>query len=113
MIYQYKMVQMPVNVVVQHPTEKSSAAADRLESLANEYAKQGWEFYRIDTVNIAVKPGCLARLLGRQTETAPYSIVTFRKVRTIAALPKPDDSAMLPLPSVGDMVDEEIDWPDL
>lgn len=113
MIYQYKMTQIPSNFVVQDSSGNSSVAADRLEKLANDYAKQGWEFYRIDTVNVSVKPGCWGGLLGRRAETAPYCIVTFRKELKIATLPRQSDDANLPLPSVGDMADEEIDWPDL
>ena len=113
MTYQYKMTQIPSNFVTQDSSGNSPVAADRLEKLANDYAKQGWEFYRIDTVNVSVKPGCLAGLLGRRVESAPYCIVTFRKERRIATLPKVDEAANLPVPSVGDMLDEEIDWPDL
>lgn len=113
MIYQYKMVQIPTTFVVRDANGDNTLASDQLEKLANGYAKQGWEFFRIDTVNILVKPGCLAGLLGQRVQTEPYCIITFRKELKITALPKQDEAANLPFPSVGDMADEEIDWPDL
>jgi hypothetical protein len=35
-------------------------AAYYLQTIANEYAAQGWEFYRVDTIGVVVEPGCLA-----------------------------------------------------
>ncbi len=113
MIYQYKMTQIPVNFAVQNAKGESPVAADRLEKLANDYAKQGWEFYRIDTVNVSVKRGCLAALMGRSADTAPYCIVTFRKEQKITALPKQEAGANLPFPSLDAITDESEDWPSL
>lgn len=113
MIYQYKMSQIPVNFALQDANCESPLPATRLEKLVNDYAKQGWEFYRIDTINVSVKRGCLGSLLRRPAETAPYCLVTFRKEQKITALPKPEAGASLPFPSLDAITDESEDWPSL
>lgn len=77
--YQYKMVQIPPNIAVKAKDYRESEAADYLEELANHYASQGWEFYRVDEVGVVVKPGCLGSLFGRQVEYLTYYVVTFRR----------------------------------
>ena len=57
----------------------ASEVSAQLESTINEYAKQGWEFYELDEVNIAVSPGCLASLFGSKTEYTKFDQVIFRK----------------------------------
>jgi hypothetical protein len=46
----------------------------------NHYAGQGWELYTICDVNIEVKPGCIAGLLGAKTEYVRYDQVIFRRL---------------------------------
>ncbi len=50
-----------------------------MQTLANEYAAQGWEFYRVDTIGVVVQPGCLASLFGAQRTVTEYYVVTFRR----------------------------------
>ena len=47
--------------------------------MANQYTAQGWEFFRVDTVGVAVQPGCLAALLGQRQVVINYYVVTFRR----------------------------------
>jgi hypothetical protein len=79
MVYQYRMVQVPPTIVVKDKSQQGSAAANYLQSIANQLAGEGWEFYRVDTVGIADKPGCLASLLGAQQTVVQYYVITFRK----------------------------------
>jgi hypothetical protein len=51
----------------------------QLQALINQYASQGWEFYSLDNVDIEVRPGCLASLLGAKTSYITYNQVIFRK----------------------------------
>jgi len=43
------------------------------------YSKQGWEFYRVDTIGMIEKPGCLAALFGARAGNFDYYVVTFRR----------------------------------
>lgn len=78
MAFTYKMVQVPPNIVVKKG-EGSQAAAQYLEQVAGDMAKQGWEFYRVDSIGVAEQPGCLMGLLGQKTEWVQYYVMTFRR----------------------------------
>lgn len=76
--YEYKMAQLPQTFWFKQDTGKEVALY--LEGLAKQYGAQGWEFYRIDSVGVAVPAGCLAKLLGAQVESVRhYNVVTFRR----------------------------------
>jgi len=82
---QYKMVQIPPNVVLSagkmfgRAPDPSEVAARYLESIVNEHARQGWEFLRVDTIGVRTEPGCLAGLFGARSTDANYYVVTFRR----------------------------------
>lgn len=78
MPYQYRMVQVPPNISVRG-VERGQEAAQYLQNLVNEQAGQDWEFYRVDTIGVEVRPGCLMALLGRRAEYTQYFVVTFRR----------------------------------
>lgn len=78
MTYEYKMMQVPPTIVVKEKGWRGQEAAYYLESLVNEQAAKGWEFYRVDAVGVAIKPGCLAGLLGVKETLREYYVVTFR-----------------------------------
>jgi hypothetical protein len=79
-MYQYKMVQVPPNIEVKVKNTGTEAAA-YLESIANQYAEQGWEFYRVDSVGVQIKPGCVESLFGKKADFSTYYVITFRKPR--------------------------------
>lgn len=81
MAYEYKMVQVPPNIVVKAKEQQGNEAAYYLQSMANEQATQDWEFYRVDTVGVITAPGCLASLLGAKQTLIEYYVVTFRKAK--------------------------------
>ena len=78
--YRYKMVQIPPNIEVSAGSSTRGKAASYLESIVNEYAVDGWEFYRVDTIGVVVPPGCLGGLLGMPTTHTNYYVVTFRRL---------------------------------
>lgn len=78
-MYQYKMVQVPPSIEVQAKQHKGNEAAAYLEGVVNTYAKDGWEFYRVDAIGVNVKPGCIASLLGQKEVLHTYYVVSFRK----------------------------------
>jgi methylphosphotriester-DNA--protein-cysteine methyltransferase len=79
MAYEYRMVQIPPTITVKASEHQGNEAAQYLQAVANEQAAQGWEFYRVDTVGVLSKPGCLASLLGGKAAVIEYFVVTFRK----------------------------------
>lgn len=79
MKYEYKMVQIPPTIEIKAKEEKGNEAAVYLETLANKFAEERWEFWRVDTVGISTKPGCLGGLTGAKGETLQYFVVTFKR----------------------------------
>jgi hypothetical protein len=78
-MYKYKMVQIPPNIAVQMKAHKGNEAAAYLESIVNEYASDGWDFQRVDSIGVQVQPGCLDALSGKKVEDSSYYVITFRK----------------------------------
>jgi hypothetical protein len=79
MAYRYEMVQLPPNIQISASGQKGNEAAVYLQNVVNEKAKTGWEFYRVDTIGVATKPGCLDGLLGKKEELTNFYVVTFRQ----------------------------------
>ena len=77
--YEYRMVQLAPTISVAAGKQKGDEAAGYLYSIVDENAKQGWEFYRVDTIGVVTKPGCLAGLGGAKETAFEYYVATFRK----------------------------------
>ncbi|MDT4966579.1 MAG: hypothetical protein QOJ64_1316 [Acidobacteriota bacterium] len=77
--YEYKMIQIPPTITVKAKEYRGNEAAFYLESITNEQASQGWEFYRVDTVGVLTEPGCLGALFGGKQAAIEYYVVTFRR----------------------------------
>jgi len=56
MQYQYKVV--PIEFSIKE-SQSPALASQKQEHLISMWAEQGWEYVRMDTINIAVKGGCL------------------------------------------------------
>jgi hypothetical protein len=65
MAYVYRMVQFPPNIAAT-PGQEGEVAA-YLESTVNAHAKQGWEFYSVETIGLPARNG-----------RPEYSVITFR-----------------------------------
>jgi hypothetical protein len=78
-MYEYKMVQIPPNIAVDMKKHKGNEAAAYLESVVNKYAQQGWEFYRVDSIGVALQAGCFGSLRGQKEDNNQYYVITFRK----------------------------------
>lgn len=77
--YQYRMVQI-APTVLSKGTSQDQAAANYLQQIVNENARDGWEFYRIDQFSVAVNGCCLLAFMGTSpNSTTVYYVVTFRK----------------------------------
>ncbi|WP_018466927.1 DUF4177 domain-containing protein [Calidithermus timidus] len=78
MRYEYKAVQLPKHISV-NARNRDSAAAELIQGVINNFAAEGWEFYRIDTVTTVEPPGCLAALFGQKDTYTPLNVVIFRR----------------------------------
>ena len=79
MPYEYKMIQVPPNITVKSRNHQGNEAAYYLQSIANEQAGDGWDFYRVDAVGVTLEPGCIGGLFGRKAIQQQYYVITFRK----------------------------------
>jgi hypothetical protein len=79
MAFEYKMVQVPPNIAVRTREHRGNEAAAYPEGVVNEYARDGWEFYRVDSIGVDVQPGCFDALSGRKAQSATDYVVTFRQ----------------------------------
>lgn len=59
--------------------ENAQKVSEQLQQLIDTYTRQGWEFYRIDPVQIQIKPGCIASLLGQRVMWINFDQVIFRR----------------------------------
>jgi hypothetical protein len=59
--------------------DNAETVSAQLHDLIAGVGAQGWEFYRVDQVQIAVAPGCLGFLFGRRTEVVSFDQVIFRR----------------------------------
>jgi molybdopterin/thiamine biosynthesis adenylyltransferase len=76
----YTMVQVPPSIEVQASGGAAhQAAAIYLESIVDEYAALGWEYYRVDSIGVVKNPGCLLALFGVRPTMVMYYVVTFRR----------------------------------
>ncbi|WP_236191536.1 DUF4177 domain-containing protein [Pseudomonas paraglycinae] len=78
-MYVYKMVQVPPNIEVRAKEHRGNEAAAYLQNVVNSHAEDGWEFYRIDTIGVSVKPGCFDTLLGKKNVLTEYYVISLRK----------------------------------
>lgn len=76
-VFEYKMVQVPPNIAVEERHHRGSEAAIYLENVVNSYAREGWEFFRVDSIGVKVLPGCLG--IFAKPEFDNYYVVTFRR----------------------------------
>jgi hypothetical protein len=59
--------------------QSANDVSDQLEALINEGAANGLEFVQLSSVNIEVKPGCIAGLLGAKESYTRFDMAIFRK----------------------------------
>ena len=59
--------------------DKGLRIAQQVQALINDQSRQGWEFYRVETVYTSVAPGCMAGLGGAKAIYMPVNQVVFKK----------------------------------
>ena len=66
-------------------TETVAEVAKQLAAAIQQHASNGWMFHSINSVNIEVKPGCIASLFGRSTFYLQFDQIVLYKESGIAA----------------------------
>lgn len=77
--YEYKMVQVPRDLAARIGDVDKGAGAVYMQKAVDEGVAGGWEFYRVDTLTITEKPGCLQSLLGQKEVLHALNIICFRR----------------------------------
>ncbi len=83
--WEYKVVAIPHDLALMRkffsaPKDPGETAAGYVEQVINQHAKEGWEFFRADTVSVTVPPGCLGQLFGSKETITFYNLLVFRRV---------------------------------
>lgn len=78
--YEYRIVPFLGDVPArdQRGAEK---VATQLQALIAAHTTDGWEFHRIDQVQVLTRPGCLGALAGRGNNIIGLDMVSFRRER--------------------------------
>lgn len=87
MRYRYKMIQVPPTIAIAARTERGNEAAIYLGRVVNEQARNGWEFYRVDSIGVQTQAGCFGILAGAKPTTNTHYVVTFRREERLPDLP--------------------------
>ena len=59
--------------------QSANEVSDQLEALINEGARNGLEFVQLGSVNIEVKPGCIASLFGAGVTYTRFDMAIFKE----------------------------------
>jgi hypothetical protein len=78
-MYKYKFISVPKNFV-SNINSGYQKVEDFMQKTVDDMVKQGWEFYRIDSVTVTEQPGCLQGLLGAKETFHDVNIICFRTV---------------------------------
>jgi hypothetical protein len=79
MEYQYKCVAFAAELKGGILGAKGVPLGDQLQNFIAQHAKDGWEYYALETVHGTVKAGCLASIFGRSDEVVFQDVAVFRK----------------------------------
>ena len=60
-------------------SSKPEEVSRQLQALITQHATDGWEFHQLASVDIAIRPGCIAALLGSKVQYVQYDQVIFRR----------------------------------
>lgn len=85
MPYEYKMVPVPLELPKRGSKTEEEVIAAYLESVVNRWAAEGWEFYRVDTVNSYSKVSFLGKANWRNEFRPIHDIITFRREKQVQA----------------------------
>lgn len=73
------MVQAPRGIVAKLGAAEKGVASAYMQNLVDTHAVSGWEFYRVDAIYVAEKPGCLQSLFGKKEDYYNLNVICFRR----------------------------------
>jgi len=76
---QRDVIFVPFTPQVSLGSSSMNVISRELRDTVSEYEAKGFEFMRIDTVHVDIRPGCIMAMFGKQTEYHPYEFLVFRK----------------------------------
>ncbi|MBI2861646.1 MAG: hypothetical protein HYX89_02380 [Chloroflexi bacterium] len=79
--YEYRVVPF-IGDVVGRDKKTAEKVAAQLNQVISSNIGNGWEFFRIDQVQILVRPGCLGGPFGAQSSTAGLDMIPFRRAHS-------------------------------
>lgn len=75
MVYQYRCVAGPSNMLVKNDKQRQ-AAVKEYEAIINQEASDGWEYVGVDDFSTTTPAGCFP---GNSPETVSMKMLVFRK----------------------------------
>lgn len=78
--YEYRVVPF-LGDIPQRDKQGAEKVAKQLQATIDANVGGGWEFYRIDQVQILARPGCLAAFGGAREATFALDMVSFRRLK--------------------------------
>jgi hypothetical protein len=60
-------------------SQSATDVSDQLEALINQGIKEGWQFEKLNNVNIEIRPGCLRAFFGAKPSYVRYDMAIFKK----------------------------------
>ena len=85
-MFEYKMIQVPKDLSAEVGAVQQGAAQQYMHKLVDNAVGEGWEFYRIDSLTVTEKPGCLQALMGQKETFHNLNIVCFRREKATNAV---------------------------
>lgn len=78
--YEYRVVPFVGNIRSGiFSSEGSDKVAQQLQEAINLHAAQGWEYYHVSEVDVAISTGCLAGLFGVKSGSVTFNQIVFRR----------------------------------
>jgi hypothetical protein len=78
--YIYKCVPVPETITTGTVGKDAHIrAVAEYESIINQNAGNGWEFFTVDYIYSRQNPGCLGSMFGKKMEEARFKLLIYRK----------------------------------
>ncbi len=81
--WDYKVMALPRHFTVNGGQPRGPGVPERVAAFVEEKmkkeAREGWEFYRIDSVHVVEPPSWFGRLTGQNETTTAFNLLIFRR----------------------------------
>lgn len=76
-MHEYRVVPFRATAKTQD-ARGAAQVAEQLQHAIQEHVNAGWEFVRVEQVQMQINPGCIAALLGARANVVPLDQIVFR-----------------------------------